>query len=260
MGSAAIVDPPRRDETMRLLAAATAGLRRCLDFVLIVLVVAVLVGVLLAKLVPLTGRQTIVIGGASMEPAIGLGSAIVIKPVPADGLHVGDVVTLQAGPDKALFTHRIIDVVDRADGRWIRTKGDANESPDPTLVHESAVIGRSEFSIPLAGYLIALLSVPTGVLFLVGLGATLLAAAWLLESLELERSERRTVRLAPAIDRSRGEPIALRVITPRSLAAVGPPIRAVRLTTSEQVAVVRAARRARNSGSASSRRAPRRSR
>ena len=245
---------------MRVLAAATAGLRRCLDFLLIVLVVTVLVGVLLAKLVPLTGRQTIVIGGGSMEPAIGLGSAIVINAVAAESLRVGDVVTLQVGPDKAFFTHRIIDVVDRADGRWIRTKGDANEAPDPTLVHASAVIGRSEFSIPLAGYLIALLSVPTGVLFLVGLGATLLAAAWLLESLELERSERLTVRLAPGIDRNRGEPIALRIITPRSLAADGPPIGAVRLTTSEHLAVLRAARQARNPSSGSTRRAPRRPR
>jgi signal peptidase I len=246
--------------TMRVLAAATAGLRRCLDLFLIVLVVTVLVGVLLAKLVPLTGRQTIVIGGGSMEPAIGLGSAIVINRVAAESLRVGDVVTLQAGPDKALFTHRIIGVVDRADGRWIRTKGDANESPDPTLVPASAVIGRSEFNIPFVGYLIALLSVPTGVLFLIGLGATLLAAAWLLESLELERSERLSAGLAPGIDRSRGEPIALRILAPRSLAAGGPPLGAVRLTTSEQIAVLKAARQARDSSSGRSRRAPRRSR
>ena len=69
---------------MRILASATAGLRRFLDLLLIGLVVIVLVGILLAKLVPLTGRQTIIVGGSSMEPAIGLGAAIVIRPVPAE--------------------------------------------------------------------------------------------------------------------------------------------------------------------------------
>ena len=200
---------------MRILASATAGLRRFLDLLLIGLVVAVLVGILLAKLVPLTGRQTIIVGGSSMEPAIGLGAAIVIRPVPAEALAVGDVVTLHAGEKSAIYTHRIIEVVDRPDGRWIRTKGDANATPDPTLIHASAVVGRTELAIPLVGYLLALLSIPAGVLFLVGLAATLLASAWLLESLELDQATKVTVRLVPGSDRGQGEPIAARPVAPR---------------------------------------------
>ena len=183
---------------MRIFAAATAGLRRFLDLLLIGLVVIVLVGILLAKLVPLTGRQTIIVGGSSMEPAIGLGAAIVIRPIPAEALAIGDVVTLHAGEKSAIYTHRIIEVVDRPDGRWIRTQGDANAHADPTLIHSSAVVGRTELAIPLVGYLIALLSIPTGVLFLVGLAAMLVASTWLLESLELERATQVTVTLVPA--------------------------------------------------------------
>ena len=176
---------------MRLLEAATTGLRRVLDILLMGLIVVVLFGVILGKLVPLTGHQTIIVGGSSMEPTIGLGSAIVLTPITAPELAVGEVVSLHAGEKDALFTHRIIEVLDLADGRWIRTKGDANANPDPTLIAASAVVGRVDVAVPYAGYLLALMAIPSGIAFLVGLAALLLAATWLLDSLELERSEDR---------------------------------------------------------------------
>jgi signal peptidase I len=230
---------------MRILAAATAGLRRFLDLLLIGLVVIVLVGILLAKLVPLTGRQTIIVGGSSMEPAIGLGAAIVINAVPPEALAVGDVVTLHAGEKSAIYTHRIIEVVDRPDGRWIRTKGDANATPDPTLIHSSAVVGRTELAIPFVGYLLALLSIPAGVLFLVGLAATLLASAWLLESLELDQATKVSVTLVPGTDHGQGEPIAARPAR-RDLATDGGFLVGAKLTRTEQLAFMRASRQHRS--------------
>jgi signal peptidase len=169
---------------MRILASSTVWLRRIVDIALIALVVTVLAGLTLGKLVPLTGRQTIVIGGGSMSPAIPLGSAVVIAAVAPTELTAGDVVSLRIADQNATFTHRIVTVVDRADGVWIRTQGDANPEPDPTLVPASAVIGRVQLALPLMGYLIILLGQPIGVLFVIGLAATLLAIAWLLESLE----------------------------------------------------------------------------
>lgn len=171
---------------MRILAGATAALRRIVDLGLAFLIIVVLFAIVLGKGAPLVGRQTIVIGGGSMEPALGLGSAIVVAPVDPAALAVGDIVSMRVGPEQTTFTHRIVAVVDRADGRWIRTKGDANATPDPTLVPASAIIGRVELALPYAGYLLALLSLPMGVMFVLGLAATLLAVAWLLESLELE--------------------------------------------------------------------------
>ena len=245
---------------MRILAAASAGLRRFLDFLLIALVVVVLLGVMLGKLVPLTGRQTMIVGGSSMEPAIGLGAAVVIAPVAAEDLRPGDVVSLRAGSESAIFTHRIVGVVERADGLWISTKGDANADPDPTLVPASAVIGRSEFSIPFAGYLLALLSIPAGVLFLVGLAATLLASAWLLESLELDEASRVGVTFLPASDPGKGEPIAVRALAARRMSVEGSLGGGVRLSAAEQLAVLRAARERRSPFPGSMRRLPRRSR
>jgi signal peptidase len=220
---------------MRILASSTVWLRRIVDIALIGLIVIVLTGVAFGKLVPLTGRQTIVIAGGSMAPAIPLGAAVVVAPVDPASLSRGDVVSLRIAADNATFTHRVIDVVDRPDGRWVQTKGDANAKPDPTLVPASAVIGRVELAIPLLGYLIALLSLPVGVLFVVGLAATLLAIAWLLESLEPTPITPRVSALAAgggSVAESRpsntapvpawfvaGEPIASRG---RTLVATGP--------------------------------------
>jgi signal peptidase len=206
---------------MGTLAGTMTAIRRIVDLVLVGLILVVLFGLILGKIVPLTGHQTIIIGGGSMEPAIGLGSAIVIAPVQPADLVKGDVVSLRVGPDRATFTHRIIDVFDRPDGVWIRTKGDANADPDPTLVPATAIIGRVDLSIPYAGYLLALLSLPVGVVFVLGLAATLLAIAWLLESVE---SDPKRVEIGPALDDSRGEPIPARANGPRGGVLASPGI------------------------------------
>ena len=219
----------------RNLGRATGIIRRVLDALLLALIVVVLGGVVLGKLVPLTGRQTIVIGGGSMEPAVPLGSAVIIKPVDAAALKVGDIVSLKAGPQNALYTHRIVAVVDRPDGRWVQTKGDANADQDPTLVHASAIVGRTEVVIPLAGYLIVLLSIPAGVLFLIGLAASLLAGAWLLESLEPEWVAKGTARPLPRRPLS-GEPIAARPGAPKPVTGPAGAGFAARPTIPEQLA------------------------
>ena len=215
---------------MRILAGATTTLRRIVDLGLIVLIGIVLLGIVLAKGVPLTGRQSIVVGGGSMEPSIGVGSAIVVRPVEPSDLAVGDVVSMQVGPGRTTYTHRVVAIVDRADGRWIRTQGDANPTPDPTLVAAGDVIGRVEVVVPFAGYLLAVLSLPMGAMFVLGLAATLLAIAWLLESVELDAVPARqldgsrpkslegspTALAAGRTDEAfvRGEPIASRPARP----------------------------------------------
>ena len=230
---------------MRILSRATVTVRRFLDLVLIALILVVVFGVILAKVVPVTGRQTIIVGGTSMEPAIAMGSAIIVASVPAAELQVGDVVSLRAGEDRALFTHRVIEVIDGPEGRYVRTQGDANDKPDPTPIHESAIEGRVQATIPLAGYLIAMLSIPTGVLFLIGVAATLLAAVWLLESLELDQVDRVRIAMPPPPRLADGEPMSPRQVSSRSLAADGG-FGAVRLSIADQIALSRATRRRRD--------------
>ncbi|MBA2382093.1 MAG: signal peptidase I [Chloroflexi bacterium] len=171
---------------MKILAGATTALRRIIDLGLVVLIIIVLLGIILGRGASLVGRESIIIGGGSMEPAIGLGAAVLVAPVQATDLATGDVVSMQVGPERTMYTHRIVAIIDREDGRWIQTKGDANADKDPTLVPATAVVGRVELVVPYVGYLLSLLSLPIGVMFVLGLAATLLALAWLLESLELD--------------------------------------------------------------------------
>jgi signal peptidase len=227
---------------MGILAGTMTAIRRLVDLALIGLIVLVLVGLILGKVVPLTGNQTIIIGGGSMEPAIGLGAAIVIAPVRPAELTQGDVVSLQVGPERTTYTHRIVEVAPRPDGVWIRTKGDANAEPDPSLVPATAVVGRVVWAIPFAGYLMALLSLPVGIVFVLGLAATLLAIAWLLESVEGEAGRPGIVGRSP--DSRDGEPIAARVPA-RHPVVVGSFPDVARPTASQQVArsrIVRARR------------------
>ncbi len=186
---------------MSVAASLTRTARRILDLGLLLLIALVLAILVLARALPaVNGGTTFVVGGPSMEPTIPVGSVVLAEPVTADALRAGDIVTLRVGPGRAIFTHRIVRTVTRADGLYLRTKGDGNQDPDPSLVPAADVIGRVSFHLPWAGFGVTLLSSPAGVAFVVCLGLTLLAAAWLLEALEEELHDERARRASSLTD------------------------------------------------------------
>jgi signal peptidase len=182
-----------------VLAKPIRALRRLIDLAFLGLALVVVAALILARGIPLTGRSTFVVSGPSMEAAVHQGSAIVVEPVDADDIRVGDVVTMRVGPEQAVFTHRVIRIAARPDGLWLETKGDANATPDPVLVPATAVIGRVRLTIPAIGYVIAALSTSNGLLLGGGLAGMLLALVLLLEGLETggqtRRHEPETTRL-----------------------------------------------------------------
>lgn len=169
-------------------AIATRAARRALDILLIALIAFVFAMLAVSRILPLvTGGTTFVVGGASMEPTIPLGSIVHAAPVRPEELRVGDVVSLRTGPEHAIFTHRIVRLATFPDGLFIETKGDGNPTVDPSLVPAVDVLGRVAFSAPYVGFGLALLSTMQGILFLVSLASVLLAATWLLEAVEEEQ-------------------------------------------------------------------------
>lgn len=126
-----------------------------------------------------------VIRGGSMEPAIPLGSLVLATSVPTEELRPGDTVTIRA-ENGVVVTHRVVDVIDQNGARFLRIRGDANKTPDPALVPSSAVVGRVATVLPVAGYLVAMMSTPTGLLSLGSLLAALMIAIWLIEDAELD--------------------------------------------------------------------------
>ena len=162
---------------------ALRTLRLCLDATFVLLVVAILALVFAVNLGPWFGHQVVVIRGGSMSPAISLGSAVDIARVQPADLSSGDVVMLKE-PTGTIVTHRVTRVVTLSDGMYVETKGDANQSADPSLHSVSEIAGRVDFTAPGLGYVIYLLTMPTGLASVLSLAMTLLFAIWLLEDLE----------------------------------------------------------------------------
>jgi signal peptidase I len=118
------------------------------------------------------------IEGGSMEPTLAQGSEVILRPVAAADLSVGDIITFRAPtPDGKgkIVTHRIVRFDGRGPRRTIVTKGDANPVPDAWRIAPKGVGWRRSFSLPWVGYLIEALQLPI-VRFAV-IGAIVLSAA-----------------------------------------------------------------------------------
>lgn len=141
----------------------------------ILVAVMVTLAVLLAG-VRLVGMQVFTVLSGSMEPTYHVGSLIYVKKVDYQELAPGDVITFLLDED-TVATHRIVGVVpDEEDPSVLRyrTKGDANEAEDGSLVHYKNVIGTPVFTIPGLGYLAAYIQSPPGSYIALCVGAILL--------------------------------------------------------------------------------------
>ena len=117
--------------------------------------------------------------GGSMEPAIKLGSVIIIKKVESRDIKVGDIVTYKP-PDnlgqnkkETLVTHRVIKIDEKKAAVRFKTKGDANKTADAGYINERQIVGRLVVKIPYMGKIGFYAKTPLGFLFLIiapGLG------------------------------------------------------------------------------------------
>lgn len=115
----------------------------------------------LAVLLPrVAGAVPYAILSGSMQPTLPAGSLVVVRPVPADRIGVGSVITYQVeSGDPTTVTHRVAGVGYTADGRrFLRTRGDANDSVDARPVLPVQVAGTMWYSVPLLGYAPALIT------------------------------------------------------------------------------------------------------
>jgi len=159
----------------RTTAANTASLVAVAALVAATLLVAALtVG---PRLLP---YRTYAITGGSMEPTLPLGSEAVLRPVRAEHLRVGDIITFER-PDGGggLVTHRIVRVEHDGAHRFFVTQGDANAVPDDWRVNAAGQGWRYAFSLPYAGFAVEVLRLPLARLALLALVAAVLATTLL---------------------------------------------------------------------------------
>ena len=142
---------------------------------LVVLLAVALVGVRLA------GIRTFTVLSGSMEPTYHVGSLIYVKKVDPTTIRPGQVITFMLD-ENTVATHRVVEVVpDEDDPSTLRfrTKGDANDAEDGSLVHYKNVIGTPVFTIPKLGYVANYIQHPPGLYVAISAGAVLLLLTFL---------------------------------------------------------------------------------
>ncbi|UIO99189.1 signal peptidase I [Halobaculum sp. CBA1158] len=110
----------------------------------------------------------------SMSPEIRAGDVVIVDDADPATIGEGDVITYERPGGSQLITHRVVEVVDDGERRF-RTKGDANEEPDPAPVPPDNVVGVVAFHIPLIGHVISFGSSDLGIVAFVIVPSVLLA-------------------------------------------------------------------------------------
>ena len=110
-----------------------------------------------------------VVSSGSMIPALQIGDIIVVQDTNlSDGVVEGDVIVFDRPTDKeVVVVHRIVDIVDDAPQRALRTKGDNNRLVDGWLVTEEYFLGKVIFTVPKIGYLSRILNPPLNFIFVI---------------------------------------------------------------------------------------------
>lgn len=121
------------------------------------------------------GSFSSVVMGGSMEPTIHVGSVVVVRKVNPEDVRVGDILCFKMGESRTI--HRVVEKVVEGGSFYFRTKGDANEDPDPWIVRPQDVVGVLHFQIPYYGYLIWFARTPLGVLLFILVPAIILIAS-----------------------------------------------------------------------------------
>lgn len=146
----------------------------------ILVALAVLLALLLVG-ARVVGLQVFTVLSGSMEPTYHTGALIYVKKVDPSTIREGQVITFMLDED-TIATHRVVDIVpDEKDPSVLRfrTKGDANEAEDGTLVHYKNVVGTPVFSIPYLGYVANYIQHPPGMYVAISAGAVLLLLIFL---------------------------------------------------------------------------------
>ena len=157
------------------------SLKKIWNVISSILVAVVVLLALLLVGARIVGLQVFTVLSGSMEPTYHTGSLIYVKKVDPYTIEVGQPITFMLD-ESTIATHRVVGIVpDEEDPSVIRfrTKGDANEAEDGSLVHYKNVIGTPIFSIPYLGYVADYIQHPPGTYVAISAGAVLLLLVFL---------------------------------------------------------------------------------
>ncbi|MGZ4482203.1 MAG: signal peptidase I [Gaiellales bacterium] len=131
---------------------------------------------------PHTGLyRTMTVLSGSMVPRFSPGDVVVVTPEPMSALRVGQIITYSTPvAGHPIVTHRVVAILSGGPHPVVRTRGDANNAPDPwTARLENGPVWKVSAVIPKAGWAIEWLRQPWLRLLLVLVVPALLAGIWL---------------------------------------------------------------------------------
>lgn len=134
------------------------------NFVTWILILFLAAGAVLLTGVRLIGLRPLAVLSGSMEPEFSAGDLIYVRSVDHRELKEGDIISFLLSED-VIATHRIVGIVpDENDPSVIRyrTKGDANDFEDGTMVHYKNVVGTPVYSLPGMGRVASYIQTPPG--------------------------------------------------------------------------------------------------
>ncbi len=139
------------------------------EYLGLILAIAIMTTAMLTYIAPHFGWRVDVVVSGSMEPELKAGSLVITRPVEPQEVMVGDIIAFSPqgvtlGENGVI--HRVIGI-EEASPLYFKTKGDANDNPDPFMVPARNLVGRIWFKVHYVGYFIGFLRTPGG--FLLGL-------------------------------------------------------------------------------------------
>ncbi|WP_051275969.1 signal peptidase I [Desulfovirgula thermocuniculi] len=113
----------------------------------------------------------------SMEPGIKKGDIVLVRKVGGEAVKPGDII--QFRQEGVYVTHRVVEVVSARGEKAYRTRGDANNAPDPDPVLPRQVRGRVIGVIPKVGWVPMTVKAAAGLVkFKGGFGEIWPARSW----------------------------------------------------------------------------------
>lgn len=128
------------------------------------LVILLMVAAVFTYLAPHFGWRVDAVSSGSMEPQLKVGAVVVTRSVEPEAIAVGDIITFHPTTVRENpISHRVIGV-EESSPLYFKTKGDANDAPDPFIVPARNVVGRICLHVPFLGYAAEFLKTPLGFL------------------------------------------------------------------------------------------------
>ena len=114
----------------------------------------VLIGALVIVIPAIAGATPMTILTQSMIPTYPPGTLVIVKPIKANEISIGDAITYQIESGKPdVVTHRVTSIIASSTGKKsFITKGDNNAFADEKPVVPDQIKGRVWYSVPWIGY------------------------------------------------------------------------------------------------------------